>query len=224
MKLRAYKQLQPPMLILSIVFSAQIALATTLLDAVSAGNVEKTKTLIASGVSLNQKSVSSTSPLAMAFAREHKEIAQLLIDAGAAVNVEDVLQSMALNAPLPLIKKIFAKHPEIDLSKICILALDYRRHDQFELQHFLIKKGAPVNCEEGYFGKQPLHTAAAHGDIKIIKDLLDRGANINAQFYDGNLLPINFAINKGQTEVAHFLKEKGSDLNLEAKVGLGYRL
>jgi ankyrin repeat protein len=63
--------------------------------------------------------------------------------------------------------------------------------------------GAEVNiAQEG--GWTPLHQAAAHGQIEIIKLLLEHKANVNSKSDDGST-PLQMAQNKGYSEAAELL-------------------
>jgi len=54
--------------------------------------------------------------------------------------------------------------------------------------------------------------ACRNGDIKVVMDLIDKGADVNASNNWGNT-PLHYALDNGHTEVAMALIDKGADLN-----------
>lgn len=77
-----------------------------------------------------------------------------------------------------------------------------------------------------YFGQKiqflpkPLHLAAAKGDIKEIKMLIDRGAKVNVKFGTG-LTPLHLAVINGNIDVINLLLgQKGIKVNSQNEKGL----
>jgi len=62
-----------------------------------------------------------------------------------------------------------------------------------------------------------LHDAAAKGDLKKVRELIENGADVNAR-YDG-WTPLDYAASHGHLEIARFLFDKGADVNLRDKDG-----
>ncbi len=62
----------------------------------------------------------------------------------------------------------------------------------------------------------PLCFAAEQGDIELITDLLNHGANVNACNYDG-YSPLLLAIREGRAEAAKILIEFGADQSYSNK-------
>ena len=95
----------------------------------------------------------------------------------------------------------------------------------------LLADGASVSTEERLSGRQPIHHAAACGDIEAAKVLLAAGAKVDAgkdgYVITGNTLttngksfhptsfdqPIHVAAQKGQAEMVKFLLSSGADVN-----------
>ncbi|XP_060656659.1 myotrophin-like [Drosophila nasuta] len=59
-------------------------------------------------------------------------------------------------------------------------------------------------------GRTPLHYAADFGQLKMIKFLVDIGADVNSED-KYNITPLLAAIWEGHTECVEFLLEKGAD-------------
>lgn len=60
-------------------------------------------------------------------------------------------------------------------------------------------------------GSTPLHWAAHDGHLKLVKKLLELGANINANHANWWSRPIDWAADSGQFEVVQFLLENGAE-------------
>jgi len=59
-----------------------------------------------------------------------------------------------------------------------------------------------------------LLAATRKGDLALVKQLLDEGANVNARTrYDST--PLFFACDRGHIEIARLLIERGADLNVK---------
>ena len=93
----------------------------------------------------------------------------------------------------------------------------YREHPE-AIQKFLAE-GANVN-EANKDGGTPLIYAAQHGDLTLIKTLVDRGAKVNWVDHDGNA-PLGYlaAGEKLKNEAVAFLLARGADINLANKAG-----
>ena len=78
------------------------------------------------------------------------------------------------------------------------------RHEQ--IAHRLIDAGSPLDAPEG--GWTPLHYAAYNNLQETARLLLERGADPLAKSTDGKT-PLDFAIEKGNGEVAEILRQVG---------------
>ena len=87
----------------------------------------------------------------------------------------------------------------------------------FKRTQKLIAKGADVNQQNSY-GYSALFAAARSGDAKIVKLLLDAGANVNARSPAGSALAR--AAQQGHAEIVRLLLQAGADV--EAKDGSGW--
>ena len=72
-----------------------------------------------------------------------------------------------------------------------------------------------VGCKE-----KPIHHAAYDGDLKKVKEIIDRDPNqVNVQ--DAmDFTPLHLASGKGHTEIVEFLLNHGADTELETCIGL----
>ncbi len=70
-----------------------------------------------------------------------------------------------------------------------------------------------------FVGAQPLHFAAADGDIESVKLLLDRSAKINAATQDG-WAALHFASLRGDEGLVQLLLDRGADVSMTTSSGV----
>ena len=63
-----------------------------------------------------------------------------------------------------------------------------------------------------------LHTAAQEGDVKLVEELIAKGADVNAKDKYGET-PLHSALKKAQSEMVQLLIAKGADVNAKDKYG-----
>ncbi|KAH7120294.1 ankyrin repeat-containing domain protein [Dactylonectria estremocensis] len=84
-----------------------------------------------------------------------------------------------------------------------------------DLIEYFLDEGLLKNIDiSAQAGQTPLHCAAEDGKLSTCKLLVRRGAKLDNSTEDGNLA-INYAIAKGNTEIAHVLLQAGSPLPTE---------
>ena len=67
-------------------------------------------------------------------------------------------------------------------------------------------------------GETALMSAAAFGNTEKVKMLIEKGADVNAQYEDG-WTPLMVAAMEGHTKTAEVLIEKGANVNAQSKYG-----
>ena len=80
----------------------------------------------------------------------------------------------------------------------------------------LLGKGSDVNEKDAEFGVTPLHAAAYHGHMDIVKLLLKKKADIHARDNDGET-PLLAALSKGFSEIGLLLINRGAKVNVQTK-------
>ncbi|MFH1643757.1 MAG: ankyrin repeat domain-containing protein [bacterium] len=83
-----------------------------------------------------------------------------------------------------------------------------------EIKRLLKSRWIDVNNTEDDNNYTPLHKAAFGGNIDVVKLLIDSGANIHAETYDGKT-PLWEAVLNNNYEIANYLIEKGADVNAQ---------
>lgn len=63
----------------------------------------------------------------------------------------------------------------------------------------------------------PLHISAKHGRVEIMKLLLDKGADVNAESKNG-LTPLHIATHYNQNAAVDLLLDSGASINCTVKV------
>ena len=128
-------------------------------------------------------------PLHLASANGHLEVAELLLERGAEVDVQNENQE----TPLHLTSE----------------------DGVLEIARMLIKRGSNVNSQDTR-GWTPLHSAARNGHLDVVKLLLDSGADIGMR--DGSdKTAFDIALDNGKRDVVNFLaKHEG---NLGTRLG-----
>jgi ankyrin repeat protein len=77
-----------------------------------------------------------------------------------------------------------------------------------------IAAGANINGQYGgIFSETPLYTAVSEGYVKIIKLLLDKGANVNEIGDNVNDFPLVRAAKQGDVEIIELLLAAGAKIN-----------
>lgn len=83
---------------------------------------------------------------------------------------------------------------------------------------FFLKNGAEIDTSAGL----ALNYASLHGDLKLVKYLVEKGANINIEPFVAT--PLSEAVQGGHLEVVKYLVEKGANVNANNKQALKYAI
>ena len=137
---------------------------------------------------------------------------------GGRVNVAefgDILQSgWGKDPPKDTTNKILKKY-DFQFKKIpgvTLLHIASEQINESEIIDLLVKSGANVNARDAE-GFTPLHMAAIHGNLKIVKKLVDLEADVNIITTDG----------KNAAELAHLNEELEIEEYLESKMASSRR-
>jgi RNA polymerase sigma factor (sigma-70 family) len=144
---------------------------------------------------------------------EAEEVAELLMEVGATVDVWTACTFGRFDD----VKAALEKDPSL-INKPCLggtplnWAARPRKYsdDPLAIPRLLIERGADVRSRDmAQDGMTPLHHAAAWGAGEAVAGLLlEKGVDVNIAD-DYAWTPLDYAIDKGRTEMAEFLKAKG---------------
>lgn len=140
---------------------------------------------------IDDMNASGYSALHCAAREGHVEIARLLLDHGA--NIEVTSDGW---------------HP---LHTACV-------KDHVEIARLLLSRGANVNAAMGD-GVTPLHHAVLHGSVKLAELLLDVGAGVETCAGDSRMSPLHLAALRGDVAMIKFLLNRGAHVDTESAAG-----
>jgi uncharacterized protein len=152
-----------------------------LVDAVKAGNVEIAKVLLAAGGDPDAPDSTGACPLDYAAFDNRPDLARLLLEYNAHINVE-----MGGSTPLDLAVA----------------------RGNLEAAKLLIDNGGDVRRVYPS-GRTPLHIAALKGNTEMVKLLIDRGADVDKRDAVG-MSSLDVAATRGQSAIVGLLLEAGA--------------
>jgi ankyrin repeat protein len=161
---------------------------TTLEQAISNNDADQVRAVLSQGTDPNGETENCHLPLFLAAWRSG-ELVKILLEAGALPTLRD---------------RIFQE-----------TALHYAKSYAAALP--LLAAGADVNAVS-MEGRTPLQAAAATGDVRLVKELLKRGAAPNPKSHPFS--PLHTAVEGMKTKVVEVLLEAGADPNTVAMEGI----
>jgi ankyrin repeat protein len=195
-------------IVLLALLSAAFLMATTqkakeFIVPIFGGKIDEVDRLIKEGVDVNEKfgfgAMGDITALVLAVMLGRAEICNVLIDAGADVNI---------------------KSPEgvTLLHDVAFFSGDYK-----DIAELLISKGLDVNAKCTHYGEildaTPLHLAAAKANGGVAETLIKNGAEVNAKLSYNGYTPLHLAARDGHKEVTELLITKGAEVNARTKYG-----
>jgi len=78
-----------------------------------------------------------------------------------------------------------------------------------------------AQSDNGWFEREQLHFAAGDGDLARVKDLVEKGYDVNAFDEDLSFTPLHYAARENHIEIVKYLLAAGADVNAheEGKIG-----
>ena len=175
-----------------LVGAGYAALLSPVLDAAKRGDLETLKAELRSGADVNAAQGDGFTALHWAAKTGNREVAEVLIAAGA-----DVRATTRLGSHMPL-------HVAAAAGKAGVAEA-------------LLEAGAPAGAMTST-GAQPLHLAATAGVPETVVSLLDHGAPVDARETAWDLTPLMFAAVRGRVEAIKALLDGGADASATAYV------
>ena len=205
---------------------AQITL--DLMNAVTAKDIDKIKSLIQSGTPVNGRDKSGETPLVIAAKTDRNDIVRTLLEGGADVNLrngndETPLMHAALNSQIDNVQTLLdAKaDPNAAVSKsgttplMKVLESYYGDEDSHQtIVDMLIKAGADVN-QKDKDGETVLHKAASKDQHAVLKTLIDAKADVKAR-NKNDATPLMVACSFSRVYNIQPLLKAGADVNAVA--------
>jgi ankyrin len=199
---------------------------TLLLVSILVGNDEVVEALLASEqFDVNAGLIHEDSPtfaLHIAAERGFVSIVKVLLASGAKVdsvkpNGGTALCSACQSNQVASVKALLEANANVNLGMIDgTTPLHFAALHSSEILELLLQKGADVNVSTtsaDLEGATPLHIASEFGQLKWVRLLIQKNANVNALMLNGRT-PIVHACKEGQAEIVRTLLEAGADLRL----------
>ena len=199
---------------------------TPLMKAAKFGNLSEVQRLIDGGAEVDAQSRYSWTALMFACWEGHEEVAVALLEAGAdpnhrSIRVDSQFETVGGHPPsTPLHEAIRSKHLGIVRALIDAgakfdrgsVALAGSLND-LEFLEYLQSKGADWNSPgDNAFNATALCSASSDGNLKVVKWLLENGANPNMQ--SNGQTALNEAVDSDEVEVVKYLLDHGADPNI----------
>jgi len=138
-----------------------------------------------------------------------KTVTLTIFEAAATGKINNVIRLLARD---PELVNAFAEDGFQALGLACFLG-------HFETAEYLVKAGASVNSvSRNGLKVAPIQSAVAGGHLKIVKMLLDHGANPNI-VERGGYTPLHAAAQDGDVEMIRILLYGGADLTIKGDDG-----
>ena len=202
----------------------QLQVEAALHRAVEANNLQEVTELLASGASPDRL-VGDWTPLHRAAAKSHVEIARVLLEAGAIIDIRGA------GSWTPLHRAAKLGHEEMTMlllewgADVQTQGIDgwtpllrAAMAGQANTGRLLIAAGADIKANNTMQRWTPLHWAAFSGSIDLVRDLIAAGAEAGAAIGAG-LTPLQLAVHYGHDDVAKFLREHAGDAQAEGLDG-----
>jgi ankyrin repeat protein len=158
-------------------------------------------------------------PLHAALYMGHLDVAHLLLDYGADINLRDKDDRTSLVAAYDrkdlLAMRLLLEHgadPDMEHDDFGLILHHASWQGQAEVIELLLRHKADVNARNN-LNETPLHWASEWRRVKVIQLLLEGGADVNAQTETQDT-PLSLASRDGYLEVVRILLSHGADVHI----------
>ncbi len=200
---------------------------TPLHDAAARSDVVAISTLLqANPIAIDARMLSGATPLHMAAFEGREDAIILLAASKARMNLHDrngftpLAAASFQNKPLA-VKALLDNGADINAvdsygQTALFMSVLNKKPDIFNL---LMEKKADFKIVETATGFTPLHIAVQNGSLNFVQQLIDAGANVNAQDIMG-ITPLDQAAEGDNAGLVEYLLAKGADVKLKTKNGM----
>jgi ankyrin repeat protein len=174
--------------------------------------------LLAKTESVNAKTKDKSTPLSLAIANGHMDVAEYLYgDSTQRDRGDTLLHLCAAKGDLEMVKQL-AKKLQVDIkNKVGITPLQKATfHGHVGIAEFLFDQGADSNIKDN-LGRTLLHAAAAEGHLELVR-FVEPKLEVNVRDNSG-ATSLHLAALGGHCEVITYLLGVGADLNAEDHQG-----
>ena len=193
-------------------------MSAELFDAIRQGNKGEVERRLVQDPGLIHTRENGLSPIMVAAYHQEPEIASFLADRTITLSIFEA----AATGKISHIIRLLARDPHLvneyaeDGFQPLGLACYF---DQFDVAEYLVKAGAPINSpSQNDLKAAPIQSATAAGHAKIVRMLLENGANPNVR-EQGGYTPLHAAAQNGDEEMIRALIFGGADLNIKSDDG-----
>jgi len=209
----------------NVQFRLALGEQTPLFLCATKGHIDIAKLLIKHGADFKKKmDFDWTNCLHHAASNGQAEMCLFLVESGCDPNEKDRLDRTALMdgaeiGHIKVIDVLLQKGADVDqVDKEGHTALSYcidfiNRNDPrfFDAAIFLVRKGANPNYLGKFANRTILHCAAAHGDLTLVKELVET-YNANPSITDSDdKTPATYAEDHGHTAIVEYLRQKEAE-------------
>jgi ankyrin repeat protein len=193
-------------------------MTTDFFDAIKQGERDEVERLLHLDPGLLGAKENGLSPVLVAAYHQKPEIASFLADKTVTLTIFEAAATGKINHVI----RMLARDPQLvnayadDGFQPLGLACYFGHYDTAE---YLVKAGAPVNSPaRNGLKAAPIHSASAAGHVRIVKLLLDHGADANVREQAG-YTALHAAAQNGDEEMIRTLLFGGADLTLKSDDG-----
>ena len=199
---------------------------TPLFMAVDSGDVACINMLLEKKADVHARDINGNTIFRYATLRSTEAMMQLLLNAGADINVQDDMgQSPLFDAcrdnlyekAVFLIKsgaKVNSKGAPYEYLKMPTTIPCHIPKTEVSVPHFMISDGVSANADHGL---TPLHIACFKGHEKIVNLLIECGADVNSADVRSGTTPLHIAVSQGDASVAQKLLDAGAKADSATK-------
>ena len=180
--------------------------------------------LLEQGADVNYEDSDGQTPLSNAVLNGNADIASLLLEKGADIDVlyegKPLLFCAIEKDDKSLVEVLIENGADIEYEdKNEYTPLFYATcNDKIDMVSLLLEKGANIEYK-GKYESTPLFVATCNGNLALVSLLLEKGADIECENEDG-LTPLFAAATNGYLDIVSLLLEKGADFEHEGRNGM----